>query len=101
MKVVIPEAVERSLFEIALHIAQDNPTAADKVVASLESLCFALGDHPQRSVVVASVKGEPIRRVIEGRHLIFYSATRGVVHSRKIIHGARSPQSLLKDLDPS
>lgn len=99
MKVVIAARVESELFQIALHVAQDNPAAAGRLADALERRCLELADHPDRGTPIATRRGTTMRRLVEGRYLIVYSVSADEVRIHRIVHGARSPRALLKNLD--
>lgn len=101
MKVVIPARVQRELFEIAFRVAQDNPAAAERLADSLERRCLKLADNPDRGTTIATRRGVAIHRLVEGRYLIVYSVFADEVRIHHLVHGARSPRLLLKDLDIS
>ena len=74
--------------EIAVYIAQDNPTRALTFVDELEARCAALGDAPGIGTPRPEV-GEGIRMFPHRRYLIFYREAQKVVRIERIMHGAR------------
>ena len=74
--------------EIAIHIAQDNPTRALTFVDELEARCAALGDTPGIGTPRSEL-GEGIRMFPHGRYLIFYRGAQAGVRIERIMHGAR------------
>jgi toxin ParE1/3/4 len=76
------------LMEIALYIAQDNPSRALSFVDELEERCLALGDAPGIGTGRPEL-GEGIRILPHGRYLIFYRQTPRSVRIERVMHGAR------------
>ena len=101
MKVILTAPAARELDEIARYVEQDDPSAAERLVLDLRKRCFALSDNPERGSVAGTRRGVTIRRIVHRPYLIFYSISASFVRIHRIVHGARAPQSLLKDLDLS
>lgn len=74
--------------EIALYIAQDNPTRALTLVDELEDRCAALGHAPGIGTARPEL-GEGICMLPHGRYLIFYRQAQRAVRVERIIHSAR------------
>ncbi len=74
--------------EIALYIAQDDPTRALSFVDEREDRCAALGNAPGIGTARPE-RGEGVRMLPHGRHLIFYRQAPPSVRVERIMHGAR------------
>ena len=74
--------------EIAVYIAQDNPTRALTFVDELEARCAALGDAPGIGTARPEL-GEGICMFPHGHYLIFYRWAHKAVRIERIMHGAR------------
>ena len=81
-------AARADLDEIWFYIAQDNPSAADKVVVSIVSRFPKLAAMPQmgrrREDISADLRSFPV-----GRHVIFYRLFENGVEVARVLHGAR------------
>lgn len=74
--------------EIALYIAQDNPSRALSFVGELEERCLALGDAPGIGTGRPEL-GAGILMLPHGRYLIFYRQIPQSVRIERVMHGAR------------
>ena len=88
MKVRLGPRAEADPYDIAVHIAADNPLAGHRWAARLRARCRSLGRFPDRCVI-AFPTDPPIRRASEGRHNIYYSVHADHVLVRRILDGAR------------
>lgn len=88
MRVVRTVLAEGDLLDIWLYIAQDNITAADRMVERLEQRCETLGVSPmlgsKRDDLLAGM-----RCLIEGNYAIFYRIQQDTVEILRVLHGAR------------
>ena len=88
MRVVRTVLADGDLLDIWLYIAQDNITAADRMVERLEQRYQTLGVNP----VLGSKRDELVmgmRCLIEGKYAIFYRIHQDTVQILRILHGAR------------
>lgn len=74
--------------DIAIFVAQDNPTRALTFVDELESMCDTLGSAPGIGTARPEL-GESIRMLPHGRYLIFYREANKGLRIERIMHGAR------------
>lgn len=88
MKVVFSPAAEADLMDIALYIAEDNPTRALSFVAELEATSARLGDAPGIGRARPEL-GEGVRVLPHGNYLIFYRQGDDALRIERILHGAR------------
>ncbi|MCQ8105891.1 type II toxin-antitoxin system RelE/ParE family toxin [Methylomonas sp. SURF-2] len=79
---------EEDLIEIWLYIAQDNPTAADRVLDDIEQRFVMLADNPQMGRYRPDIAPE-LRYFISGKYLILYRTLNDGVQIVRVIHGAR------------
>ncbi|MFD1333697.1 type II toxin-antitoxin system RelE/ParE family toxin [Methylopila musalis] len=100
MKVVFSAQARAEILGIGRHVAQDDPDAAERLVRRLIERCLSLDAAPRQGPVVARLRGHEIHRLVHGSHLIFYTVA-DAVRILRVVHGARSPRLLLKDLDPT
>lgn len=88
MKVTFSPAARDDLLEIALCIAQDNPTRALTFADELEDRCTALGHAPGIGTARPEL-GDGVLMLPHGRHLIFYRRTQRSVRIERVMHSAR------------
>jgi toxin ParE1/3/4 len=82
------------LVEIALHIAKENPAAADRWLDGFDARCKALAQMPElgrkRSDLAPGLRGLPI-----GNYVIFYRLIPDGIQVLRVLHGARDIPTLL------
>jgi toxin ParE1/3/4 len=88
VKVSFSPAARDDLIEIAVYIAQDNPTRALTFVDELEDRCIDLGNAPGIGTARPEL-GKGIRLLPHGRYLIFYREAHGGLRIERIMHSAR------------
>ncbi len=85
---------EDDLIEIAVYIAKDNPSAADRVLDALEEKTELLAEYPrlgaERPDIAAEVRAFPV-----GKYLILYHAIEGGIEIVRYAHGARRLKGLV------
>ena len=76
------------LVEIALRIAKENPTAADRWLNSIDKKCKMLAQMPdlgrRRSDLAPELRGLPV-----GSYVIFYRPIPDGIQIIRVLHGAR------------
>ena len=100
MKVSISPLAAAEIDGIEAFVAEDNAVAARRLSDDLVKRCIALGEAPARGVVVGKIRGQDVRRLVHGQYLILYSIVGDLVRIHRVVHGVRSPRTLLKGLDP-
>lgn len=88
-----PEA-EADIENIALYIAEDNPSAARRWFEDIYRCCRNLGDMPGMGVARPDVR-PGLRMFPMGKYLILYREIEGDAEIVRVIHGARQWQELL------
>jgi len=87
MKIIwSPLAVGRTT-EIAEYIAQDNPSAATKWVATLLDKVQLLKAAPKSGRIVPEIHSEDIRELIYGNYRIIYRAEKSKISILTVRHG--------------
>ena len=76
------------LGEIWLHIAQDNPNAADKYIRSVVSRFPTLASMPQMGRERSELS-PGLRSFVVGHHVIFYRLFDGGVEIARVVDGVR------------
>jgi toxin ParE1/3/4 len=86
---------EEDLIELWLYIAQDNPSAADRLLEEIEDKCSLLVANPQlgraRPDIAADCRSFPV-----GRYLILYRLIPDGIEVVRVVQGSRR----LEDLFP-
>jgi len=84
----VTDLAEADLREIWLYVAQDNPDAADRLVARLHDKCHVLAQSPQigplRNELKAGLRTFPV-----GNYLIFYRPTEDGIEVVRVLSGYR------------
>jgi len=86
------------LDDIWLHIALDNPAAADLLIDRIVRRILDLEDHPRLGPARPEISPEA-RMLIVGDYLILYKVTEADVTIVRVVHGARDLSALF-DLEP-
>ncbi|MBN2423818.1 MAG: type II toxin-antitoxin system RelE/ParE family toxin [Calditrichaceae bacterium] len=89
-----PLSIDR-VTEIALYIATDKVSAADKWIDSIFSAVEKLSKFPQSGRIVPEFKKENIRELIHGNYRIIYQVSQSEIEILTVRHG----KQLLEDND--
>jgi toxin ParE1/3/4 len=92
-RVIVAPQAEEDLFEIAFHIAQDNPKAAVSLLERIERICGLIAASPEIGRRRREF-GPELRSFPVDRYLVFYRPVRGGVEIARVLHGARDLPSL-------
>ena len=94
-RVILSRPALRDLGEIAHYIAQDNPTAAERVGLELVRLAESLAVMPRRGGQLRARPG--VRRLVSEPYLVTYriDETQSVVYVLRFWHAKRDPQNWL------
>ena len=95
MKVRFSAGAKNDLLEIALWIAQDNPSRAESFVEELARACERLAEMPLAFALLPGHEPSGIRRRPYGSYLVFYVAGEDAVEIVRILHGARDYEAVL------
>lgn len=78
------------LVAIRDYIAADNPTAADRILASVRNAVERLAEFPESGRVVPERRAQGYREVIVVPYRVVYSVVGGDVRILRVWHGRRS-----------
>lgn len=94
-RVILSRPALRDLGEIARYIAQDNPSAAERVSLELVYMAESLAAMPRRGGQLRARPG--VRRLVSEPYLVTYriDETQRVVYVLRFWHAKRDPQSWL------
>jgi toxin ParE1/3/4 len=85
---------EDDLLDIWRYVAQDNPDAADRVLARIENALDLLALNPLMGPARPDLR-DGLRYFASGRYLVLYSARDNGIVLVRVLHGARHLPSLL------
>ena len=80
---------ERDLLSIWRYIAEDNPTAATRLLLSIDEKCTLLADNPQLGPARPDIAPD-LRYFTAGHYLILYREVPDGVEIVRVLHGARN-----------
>ena len=98
----MPGRISRSLKSredltgIGLYIAQDNPSAADRVLDKIEERLQLLSEFP-RSGTKRPDLGKNLRCVAEGNYVIFFRPLEDGIELVRVIHGAQDYENTFRE----
>jgi toxin ParE1/3/4 len=96
VKLFLSPAAQADLMDIAVFIAQDNPTRALSFVDELEDKCQMLTTAPGIGSARPEL-GDGICMLPHGRYLLLYRQAGGTLRVERILHGKRDVSA--NDLD--
>ena len=85
---------DTDLDDIWRHIAQDNVTAADRLMAKLFETFQLLATHPKMGEPRPDFRRGEFRCFSVGNYVIFFRHVEGVVEIARVVHGARDISGL-------
>ena len=93
-RVVLTGPARQDRLDVWLHIAADNPAAADRLIDEIDDKLKLLANAPNlgraRDDIAPNVRYFPV-----GNYLIFCAPGPGEITVVRILHGARSLEGLL------
>jgi toxin ParE1/3/4 len=81
------------LDDIWLHIALDNPAAADRLIDLIVARCRTLAEHPNLGQVRPEIAPDA-RMLVVGDYLVLYRVEGADAMVVRIVHGARRLEGL-------
>jgi len=93
-RVVFTKQAREDLIDIWLHIAEDDPAAADRVLDRLDESARHLVDHPEMGAARDDIR-PGLRYLISGSYLLLYRITDAGVEIVRAVHGRRDLIGLL------
>ncbi len=94
LQVYFTRAAREDLIAIWAHIAEDNPQAADRVLARLEEAASRLADTPQIGPARDDIR-PGLRYLVSGSYLLLYRIRVGGIEIVRAVHGRRDLKGLL------
>ena len=93
--ITVTKQAKQDLIEIWVYVADNNPTAADKLLDTLNKKIGMLSDHPLLGPARPDIAPD-LRYLISGNYLILYRVHRDSVEIVRVLHGARNLSALFK-----
>jgi len=76
-----------------MHVALDNPAAADRLIYRIVARCQGLADHPQLGPARPEIAPEA-RALVIGDYLALYHVDGANAEIVRVVHGARQLRDL-------
>jgi toxin ParE1/3/4 len=92
-RVVFTPRARADLDDIWLHVALDNPAAADRLIDRIVARCQGLADHPQLGPARPEIAPDA-RAIVVGDYLALYRVAGSDAVVVRIAHGARQLSKL-------
>ncbi len=92
-RIIRSSDAKRDLAEIACYIANDNPTAAERWLDSVDRLLRLIAKNPEMGESVNHLK-QGLRRYTHGRYLLFYKPQPSGILLYRVLHDARPIEDL-------
>ena len=93
--VVRTSQAELDLVEIGVHIAEDDPVAADRWLDLIDQKCWLLATMPEmgrdRADLAPNLRSFPV-----GDYIVFYLPSDGGIIVIRVLHGARDIESFFQ-----
>jgi toxin ParE1/3/4 len=90
-------AAEDSRIDIWLHIAQDNPAAADRQLDRIDKKCEAYANQPEMGDLRPDL-GSEIRCFIVGNYVVLYRPVDDGILVLLVVHGARDIPAVFRSV---
>ena len=87
-RVIRSRQASADLDDIWLHVALDNPAAADRLIDRIVARCGRLADHPNLGPARPEIAPDAPALVV-GDYLALYRAKGADVEIVRVVHGAR------------
>ena len=91
MRILWSEEALAALADIKAYVAEDNPSAAVRLVLRLVERAETLIDFPHLGRVVPEYPGAGLRELVEGNYRIFYVVGSRVIEVVTVFEGHRLP----------
>lgn len=81
------------LIEIWMHVAEDDPQAADRLLDRLNETAARLAEHPEMGAARDDIR-PGLRYLVSAPYLLLYRTTDGGVEIVRAVHGRRDLSGL-------
>lgn len=97
--ITLTVAARQDLLSIWEYIADDNPTAADRVLDTLDKKMALLAEHPFLGPARPDIAPD-LRYLVSDNFVVLYRVLPDVVEIVRVLHGARNLTAIFTDIDP-
>jgi toxin ParE1/3/4 len=87
---------ERSIDDSWLYVAEHNPTAAERLVRSIDEASKRLAHFPNLGEARDDLASR-VRQFCVGNYVLFYRARAGGIELLLVLHGARDAPAVFRD----
>lgn len=88
LPIVRTARADEDLIAVWLHIAAEDPSAADRVLDAIERRWRTLGRYPYSGIARGDI-APGIRQLVAGQYLTLYRLAGGTVEIVRVLHGRR------------
>lgn len=99
-EVELSPAAEADLIDLWIHVAADDPAAADRQLDQFDRIFKLLATQPMMGVDRSRMLQHGVRSFAVDRYLVFYLIAGGV-RILRVLHGARDWLAILDETDAS
>jgi toxin ParE1/3/4 len=97
--ITLTVAARQDLLSIWEYIAEDNPTAADRVLDTLDKKIARLAEHPLLGPARPDIAPD-LRYLVSDHFIVLYRVLPDVVEIVRVLHGAQNLTAIFTDIDP-
>ena len=94
-KATLSPLARADLGDIWLHIAEDNPQAADNVIDRIHVMSQLLADNPDMGQLQTDLADGRYRCFSVGRYVVYFRPLDDGIMIARVLHGARDHRRLL------
>ncbi len=95
-EVTLTQQAREDLIAIWAYVADDNPSAADRVLDILDARMMRLAEHPLLGSARPDI-APGLRYLVSGNYLVLYRVMGESVEVVRVLHGARNLKALFEN----
>ena len=95
-EVTLTQQAREDLIAIWAYVADDNPSAADRVLDILDARMMRLAEHPLLGPARPDI-APGLRYLVSGNYLVLYRVMGESVEVVRVLHGARNLNALFEN----
>ena len=95
-EVTLTQQAREDLIAIWAYVADDNPSAADRVLDILDARMMRLAEHPLLGPARPDI-APGLHYLVSGNYLVLYRVIGGSVEVVRVLHGARNLKALFEN----
>jgi toxin ParE1/3/4 len=94
-EVTLTQQAREDLMAIWAYVADDNPSAADRVLDTLDARMMRLAEYPLLGPARPDIAPD-LRYLVSGNYLVLYRVRSESVEVVRVLHGARNLKALFE-----